>query len=190
MMLDRSAPKPVGFGWLRTLARRWPSALALLMAVVTWGSSPRAGLAQALLMFALGYLVAAAVGRPRLTWLLAVGVVAALAVLRLQHRFDPFWVLLVAGVVVLTLGVLRGRPRAGLVLVEAGGVAMFAFVGIVALAVDPEVGRILLGVGWMSHAVWDLAHWWLDRVVSRSFAEWCGVFDLVGGLSILVLPLA
>ena len=172
------------------LARRWPSALALLMAAATWDSSPRASMAQALLLFAVGYLVAAAVNRPRLTWLLAVGVVAALAMLRLQHWVDPFWVLLVAGLAVLGGALLRRRAGAGQVLLEGGGLAFFAVVGMVALAVEPEVGRIILGVGWIAHAGWDFAHWWVNRVVSRSFAEWCGVFDLVGGVSILLLPMA
>lgn len=161
------------------------------MAAATWGSSPRGALAQALLLFAFGYLVAAAASRPRLTWLLAVGVVALLVVLRLQHWVDPFWLLLVAGMVVLGAALLRRRPRSTAVLLaQGGGLAAFAVLGIVALAVEPEVGRIILGVGWIAHAGWDLAHWWLNRVVSRSFAEWCGVFDLVGGVSILMLPLA
>jgi hypothetical protein len=51
-------------------------------------------------------------------------------------------------------------------------------------------GRILLrGLELASeHALWDIAHWRANRVVSRSFAEWCAVFDFIGGVSILIFP--
>jgi hypothetical protein len=54
--------------------------------------------------------------------------------------------------------------------------------------VEPDVGRYLLAAGWISHALWDIAHWRANRVVSRSFAEWCAIFDLIGGVSILIFP--
>jgi len=41
--------------------------------------------------------------------------------------------------------------------------------------------------GLTAHAAWDAYHWWADRIVVRSFAEWCGVLDLTLGVGILVL---
>ena len=35
--------------------------------------------------------------------------------------------------------------------------------------------------------VWDAYDWWADRIVVRSFAEWCGVLDLTLGVGILLL---
>jgi hypothetical protein len=36
--------------------------------------------------------------------------------------------------------------------------------------------------------LWDLYHWRADKGVSRSFAEWCGVLDLLGAIAILAYP--
>ena len=50
-------------------------------------------------------------------------------------------------------------------------------------------GRYVVAAGWFGHAAWDLAHLRADKVVSRSFAEWCTVFDILRAIGILVLPL-
>ena len=37
------------------------------------------------------------------------------------------------------------------------------------------------------HAAWDAYHYLRDRVVARSYAEFCGVLDLLVGAVILVI---
>ena len=153
------------------------------------GSSVR-GLAEALLLFPLGYLIAAVVGRRRATWTLAVVVVGALAGLRFQDQVPPALVLMLVAAALVGWSATRGQlwPPT-VVTLQTAGVVLFAAVAFSAMAVDQELGRYLLAAGWIGHAVWDFAHHRLNLVVSRSFAEWCGVFDLLGGIAILFLPL-
>jgi hypothetical protein len=33
----------------------------------------------------------------------------------------------------------------------------------------------LVAVGLLGHAAWDAIHWRRNTIVTRSFAEWCGV---------------
>jgi hypothetical protein len=45
--------------------------------------------------------------------------------------------------------------------------------------VDPDLGRYLVAAGWFGHGIWDFVHLKLDKVVARSYAEWCGVLDVL-----------
>lgn len=58
---------------------------------------------------------------------------------------------------------------------------------LVALYVDPALGGTLVGVAILSHGAWDAYHLLRNRVVARSYAEFCGVLDLLLGTSILVM---
>ena len=62
---------------------------------------------------------------------------------------------------------------------QALGVIGFAALALIGLAVDPDVGRYVVASGWFLHGIWDIVHLRLDRVVSRSYAEFCGVIDIV-----------
>ncbi len=177
-------------GWVAALARRWPTLLALTMAALTWGSTPQKRLSEAILLFAFGYLVAAALHRRQATWLIAVAVIGGFAVLRLQDRIDPSIVLIIVAIVFVGWGAARGLLwPPGELMLETVGMILFATLALTALAVDLDLARYLLAAGWLGHAAWDFAHWRADRVVARSFAEWCCVFDLVGGISILLVPM-
>ena len=174
---------------LSALRHRWPTAFAVLLALATAGDDGNGsitGLAEALVLFPLGYLLASVIGRPSLTWWLAGGAVTALASLRLQSAVEPAAVLLAAGVALVAWAsiVNRGRPSWP-VTVEAAGFAGFAALALSALAAGGDVGVWIVALGWLGHAGWD---WWHHRagtVVSRSFAEWCGVFDALGALGIV-----
>jgi hypothetical protein len=37
--------------------------------------------------------------------------------------------------------------------------------------------------------VWDVARLWADRVVTRSFAEWCGVVDVLIAAELVLVPM-
>ena len=58
------------------------------------------------------------------------------------------------------------------------GMAGFGALAVAGLVVDPDLGRYLVAAGWLGHAVWDWVHLAKDRVVSRSYAEWCGAVDV------------
>ena len=175
--------------WWRLLARRWPTLLALAMAGLTWGASPLKGLSEALLVFGFGYLAAAVIGRRRASWVIFVALLLSVILLRFQDHVDPALALILAAATLVSWGAVRGQlwPPSDL-LTETAGMPLFTTIGLTALLIDPNLGRYLLAAGWMGHTVWDIAHLRADKVVSRSFAEWCAVFDFIGGISILIFP--
>jgi hypothetical protein len=70
-----------------------------------------------------------------------------------------------------------------------GFIISFTAIALAALSVEQDLGRYVVAAGWIGHAAWDLAHFRADKVVSRSFAEWCAVFDVLRAVAILFLPL-
>jgi hypothetical protein len=81
---------------------------------------------------------------------------------------------------VLVWGTVEGRlGRRDPFRVQALGMLGFGALALAGLVVDPGLGRYLVAAGWLLHGVWDLVHLKLDRVVARSFAEWCAVVDVV-----------
>jgi len=170
-----------------------PTAFAVLLALATAGDAGNGsitGLAEALVLFPLGYLLASVIGRPGLSWWLAGAAVLALASLRLQAAVEPAAVLLAAGVALVAWACLvnQGRPSWP-VAVEAAGFAGFAVLALGALAVGGDVGVWIVALGWLGHAGWDWWHYRAGAVVSRSFAEWCGVFDALGALGIVAVAM-
>ncbi|WP_205707167.1 hypothetical protein [Kineococcus vitellinus] len=84
----------------------------------------------------------------------------------------------------LVIGVLRGdRLR----LAQAPSAVVFTGAGLLATGIDPRIGVVVIAGGLVLHACWDAVHWWSERVVQRSFAEWCGVLDLTVGVGLLLL---
>ena len=74
-------------------------------------------------------------------------------------------------------------------MVETAGMVGFAAIALAAVSVDPDLGRYIVAAGWFGHAAWDFAHLRADKVVSRSFAEWWTVFDVLRAVGILILPM-
>ena len=52
---------------------------------------------------------------------------------------------------------------------------------------NPQLGVYLVAFVLLGHAAWDAFHYVRDRVVARSYAEFCGFLDLLLGAAILVL---
>jgi hypothetical protein len=44
-----------------------------------------------------------------------------------------------------------------------------------------------VAAGWFLHGIWDFVHLWLDKVVARSYAEWCGVIDVLVAAQLVFL---
>lgn len=55
------------------------------------------------------------------------------------------------------------------------------------LYVDLTLAGYLIAVALLAHAGHDAVHLWRNRVVAASYAEFCGVLDLVLGMTILVM---
>ena len=184
--LERSRSR-VAWVWMR-----WPTWLALACAALTFGGGGGEemvrGLAQFIVLLQLNYLVAAALDRRWMGW---VGLPASFAItigLESQRAVDPTVVLTGLALVVLVWGFSREHlRRSESFVVQAVGMAGFAAVALAALAVTPEVALYVTAVGWFLHGLWDFWHMWKDTVVSRSFAEWCGVVDILLAAELLLV---
>src|SRR5918999_1858167 len=177
-------------GSTAAIKHRWPTWLAIALAALTVGGSTVQSLADVLPMLAWAYLAAAVLQRRQATWVVAVVAVAALVALRLQEWVDPVVAWLVAALALVLWGAVRGQLwRRGALVLETAGMVGFTAIALAAVSVDPDLGRYIVAAGWFGHAAWDLAHFRADKVVSRSFAEWCAVFDFLRAVGILILPM-
>jgi hypothetical protein len=101
------------------------------------------------------------------------------------------WIMLVLPAGYLVVGGLRRslRPRRVL-LVHLAALGAYVLLAVTAATAAPRVGLVLVGAGWLAHGAWDLWHYRRAAVVPRPYAEWCGVLDLVIGLSVLAVAVA
>lgn len=169
---------------VRRLLDRWPTALALALSAATFGGTESdeavASFASILLLLPLLYLVVAKLEARRATWPLLVGGLAGVVALRALEVIEPAVVFSALALIVLLWSVVDGHVfRSGTFRVQALGMLAFGALGLIGLAVDPDLGRYLVAAGWFFHGVWDFVHLRRDKVVARSFAEWCGVIDVV-----------
>ncbi len=133
----------------------------------------------------------------RRRWPTAVGLTAAAASITLALPLaDPArawagaWWLLVAAVIYLTWGTVRGDlAQRGWLTAQTAAVLGFGAVALAAVALDHETGRFVLAAGWLGHAAWDLVHHHADRVVPRWYAETCMVIDLSVAAALITLGL-
>ncbi|MEV8634806.1 hypothetical protein AB0395_24435 [Streptosporangium sp. NPDC051023] len=190
MQAANTAPTPKR--WIDVLKGRWPTAIAIGLAFLTVSGGDLSGevrsLAQILPVLPLLYLVVAKLGRPALSWpLLGVATVIIIGA-RLLDLVASSTVLLTLALVVLVWGLIDGYSRrSGEFRIQAIGMIGFAALALAGLTLDPEVGRYLVGAGWLLHGVWDFVHLRRGKVVTRSYAEWCGVFDVLIGLELIFL---
>ncbi|URN08203.1 hypothetical protein LUW74_35755 [Actinomadura madurae] len=88
----------------------------------------------------------------------------------------------VAGVALAALvrGAVKGRlSRSGVLQAQALAMIGFGAVALTGLVVAPDTGRYIVAAGWFAHGIWDLVHLKLDKVVLRSYAQWCAVVDVI-----------
>ncbi|HZA05704.1 MAG TPA: hypothetical protein VE617_14160 [Propionibacteriaceae bacterium] len=177
-MTDTAIPAPTRSRSVASfLLRRWPTALAIGLEVVSWGIGPeRAG--QILPLLPSLYVVAAVIRRRGASWPILIVSAALLFGLQLQSSIDPTVAILALATAVAVGGLFRRSGR-GELLIQTGGLVVFGGLALVGLLVAPEVARYVLAAGWFGHGVWDLVHLRRDAVVSRSYAEWCGVLDVL-----------
>jgi len=175
-------------GWAGFLAHRWPTALGIAVATLTAfdlriDAGSTSFLSALVVLMPLVYVGAAAVGRRRFAWvvlLVAITPLVLTRVLDLQINLHPAFLL--AALVFLTLGAARGSS--GLPL-QAAGMVVFGAGMLVALYAEPFLGGMLVAMGLLGHAAWDAFHYALNRVVTRPYAEFCAVVDLLVGAAVL-----
>ncbi len=168
----------------RALANRWPTALAIGMSAATLGGGKSddsiGGFSEALLLLPMLYVIVAAIRRPQFSWVILGVLLTLVIVLRAVDVVPPSAVLVMVSLVVLVWAGLHGRlHKPDILRLQALGMIGFGAVALVGLAVDPDIGRYLVAAGWFLHGMWDIAHLRADRVVQRSWAEWCAVVDVL-----------
>ncbi|HEY4421883.1 MAG TPA: hypothetical protein VGN22_20335 [Pseudonocardia sp.] len=185
--------RTTGRGVLAAVAKRWPTVLGVALGVDIFigaiTQDTARSYAEMLLMLPLIYLLVAVLGRRRATWPVLAVLTALLVALRLLDRVEPFVVLLAVALAVAMWGSSHGRHRERDFRLQLAGMAGFGALALAGLAVDPDLARYLVAAGWLAHGVWDWVHLAKDRVVSRSFAEWCGALDVMIGAGLIIVPL-
>ena len=168
----------------RRITRLWPVALALVFAALMWGAPPES-LAEVLMLLPLVYLVTAATRTRGASWPALLACLGVLVALRAQDRVDVATGVAAVAAVVLVGGLLRSAGRAGM-LVQAAGMLAFAGTAVLALEAGGDLARALVATGWLLHGAWDAVHLVRRTVVSRSYALWCAVLDVLVGLQLLL----
>jgi hypothetical protein len=179
----------------RALMRRWPTALALALPALSMAGGdsgdPAAaigGFGAALLLLPMLYLAVIQIGRPQASWPVLGVVLATMLVLQVQDLVSPATVLVAIALVLLVRGAIDGTPHGRAAFgVQAAGMLAFGALALAGLAVDPDLGRYLVAAGWFFHGVWDLIHLRLGKIVSRTWAEWCAVTDVLIAAQLLFL---
>jgi hypothetical protein len=164
--------------------RRWPTAVALALGVpgLLDGGDPVGavdGLSEALVLLPLLYLVQAVLDRRRASWAVLGVLGTAFVAVRAAGVVPPASVFAGLALVVLIWGASHGLHRSGMFRVQALGMIAFGALALAGLAVDPQLGRYVVAAGWFLHGLWDWIHLRADKVVARSYAEWCGVLDVL-----------
>jgi hypothetical protein len=192
-MTPSTTPAPRVFTFL---ARRWPTLLAValvadnLFGEVTDAATLR--FAEAMLLLPLLYVVLAVVRRRAATWPVLVGLLALFVGLQLHDAVPTVPtvpVLLAVALGASLWGVGHQLHREGDFRRQLAGMAGFGALAVTALLVDPDLTRYLVAAGWFAHGVWDAVHLVRNRVVARSFAEWCAVVDVTIAVSLVAAPL-
>ncbi len=170
--------------------KRWPTAVALALAGLTMidgdpVSTTVESYGELLPYLALLYLVVAKLRRRALSWpvlILAGAIIVAVSTVGVISV--PLATTGIA-LVVLAWSATGGDLRTSALLrAQALGVIGFGALALVGPALDPDTGRYVVAAGWFLHGIWDLVHLRLDRVVSRSYAEFCAVFDILVGVGL------
>ena len=175
--------------WTGLLAHRWPTALGIaLAALAAFDLDDGLEFATLTVLLALVYLGAAALDRRWSAWVLLLAGIPLTNFIPSISGIDPSVILLAVAPVFLVLGVARGQLRkpGGLPLQTVGMLA-FGSTVLVALYVDPDLGGNLVAFALIGHAGWDAYHFLRNRVVPRSYAEFCIFVDLLLGAAILFM---
>jgi hypothetical protein len=181
--------------WTDWLKQRWPTAFAIAAAPLilvphrAGGADGAVGdLGEALLVLPLEYLVIAKLQRRQASWPVVAVLLAALVALQALDVVAPAAVLSAVALIVLVWGAVAGQlRRPDPFRVQALGMLGFGALALAGLAVDLDLGRYLVAAGWFFHGGWDFVHLRLDKVVARSYAEACGVLDVLVAAGLVFL---
>jgi hypothetical protein len=175
--------------WTDRLWSRWPTAAGVaLAAFIVTGDSALDSATELVPLLALEYLLVAKLGRREATWPVIAGLSVVIAVVMVLDVVPlPTVVAAIAVIVLVWSAVDRQLFRSGEFQLQALGMVGFGALTLMALAVEPDVVRYIVAAAWLLHGVWDFVHLWRDKVVRRSYAEWCGVADVLVAFGLVLL---
>lgn len=186
-----------GLRWWEFLAHRWPAALGVAVAGLTafdlrLDAGFVASLSALVIVMAVVYLGSSALGRRWSAWAVLLAGLPVALFLAPASGVAAAAVLLLASLLFLVLGVARGQAReSGGLTLQAVGMLVFGAGMLVALCVtlyvNPTLGAYLVATGLLGHGAWDAVHYVRNRVVARSYAEFCGVLDILLGAAVLLV---
>lgn len=171
------------------LAKRWPTALGLILGAMSIYAmvnleTADAGFTAGVPVLAIVYIGAFVFNRRSAAWLVLLAAIAAMVTLiALEPGFDPTLALTLPLLAFWVWSIVQGR----LFSLQTVGVLVFGALGVAAVLLSPQVGAVLVGLAFLSHGFWDAWHYVRDQVVPRSYAELCFVVDILIGTSLLIL---
>jgi hypothetical protein len=174
---------------LSAVLHRWPAALGVLLAVENLVTDvDRDTLAVVVGVAVVCYLAAAALDRRWVSWAAIAG--AGLVIPASELTGVPWWVGIgLLGLALVVAGLILRVPRPPLT-AQAAALLGYGGLAVATLFVVPTTaGLLLAGLVLASHGVWDIVHWWRDRVVSRSLAEFCVMLDIPLGLGAVAVAI-
>ena len=175
--------------------RWWPSALGVVAAVsVGIGSGllhgVGGGLAAIVMVCAAIYLLAAVTGRPNAAW---IGFAASLPLvgigLVLHDPLISLGLIGLASVVLIVVGAARGTWRSARNRRQLYAIVAFAALALAAALLWRQVvlAGVIVIVGLLLHAAWDVWHHVRKETVARPYAEFCAVLDVALAIVAAVL---
>jgi hypothetical protein len=179
------------------LSARWPTALGLVSAagaigVIALTDNEPDILGPVVVLMAGIYVLTYALGRPKTAWLALVVLSTLMSVLQIMDMKEVLPVSTAVGmsiaVVVLWLWAAARRlfTDGAPLSLQTAGVIGFGVVTLVCVVISPRWGTALAGIGFLAHAAWDAYHFRANKVVHRTYSEYCGVVDVLVGSALIL----
>lgn len=171
--------------------RRWPTAAGILLAAslaagIWFGFAGSTDIAQVVTASGFVYLGAAALRRRMAAWPLFLVTFGLITIGFVVPGFNPSWWMLGIVAILVVYGLVQGglRPPWGIQM-QAAAMIVLAGAAMTAANLGAPWAELLVSAGLLAHAAWDVYHHRVDRVVTRSMAEFCGVLDTLLALVVL-----
>ncbi len=179
------------------LADRWPTGLGLLgvagaITVIVLDDRDAGVFGPIVVGMAGMYMIAYAIGLQWTVWVGFAVLSAVVSVLQALRDREVSWADPAIGMTVVVVllwlwAVARGRYKErDTFWVQTVGMVGFAALTLLCAAVDPRWGAAVAGVGFFAHGLWDAYHFKINKVVSRSYAEFCAVVDVGVGTALII----
>jgi len=193
-MTEVSAQRPA------RLTDRWPTALAIVTVAFAIGlmalvDNEAELFGPSVTVMAGIYMLAYVIGRPWTAWLAFAVMSTVMSVLQVLHAMDVSWADPFVGIVVVLallwlLTIARKRfTDLDTFSLQTAGAVVFGVITLVCAAVAPRLGAAVAGFGFLAHGLWDAYHFRVNKVVHRTWSEYCAVIDIPTGIALIVVAL-